>query len=328
MANSIALIGGETLLGREVREVFSESSLGSELRLIAADEEETGKLVALDGAATFLSKLDPDAVEDAHVIVLSGSAKSSREAIAANPSALVVDLTYLMEDDPEAHVRAPQAEGLDYQPDHSGPQIVAHPAAVAIALVLDRLSKLAPLSAAVINIFEPSSERGKAGIEELQQQTVSLLAFKEMPKKVFDAQLAFAMLPQFGEEAQTRLHEIEERIERHLATLLDRMDGIPMPSLRLTQSPVFHGYSFSLWIEFEDAPPVPDLEDALAGDHIDVRGADLEPPTNVSIAGQGGIAIGAITPDRNNGNAVWLWMAADNFRLPAETAAMIVQEYL
>ncbi len=328
MANRIALIGGETLLGREVREVFSESSLGGELRLIAADEEETGKLVALDGAAAFLSKLDPGSLEDAEILVLCGSPKSSREALAANPSAFVVDLTYLIDEDPDARLRAPQAEGLDYQPDHSGPQIVAHPAAVAIALVLDRLSKIAPLSQAVINVYEPSSERGKAGIEELQQQTVSLLAFKEMPKKVFDAQLAFAMLPQFGEEAQTRLNEIEERIERHLATLLDRMEGIPMPSLRLTQSPVFHGYSFSLWIEFEDAPPVPDLEDALAGDHIDVRGADLEPPTNVSVAGQGGIAIGAITPDRNNGNAVWLWMAADNFRLPAETAAMIVQEYI
>ncbi len=67
-------------------------------------------------------------MEDAEVIVLSGSPKSSREAIAANPSALVVDLTYLSEDDPDARLRAPQVEGPDYQPDHSGPQVVAHPA--------------------------------------------------------------------------------------------------------------------------------------------------------------------------------------------------------
>jgi aspartate-semialdehyde dehydrogenase len=328
LPDSIALIGGETLLGREVRDVFSESSLGSELRLIAADDEESGKLVALDGAAAFLAKLDPDSVEDAEVVVLSGSAKSSREAIAANPSGLVVDLTYLTEDDPDARVRAPQVEGLDYQPDHSGPQVVAHPAAVAIALVLDRLNRLAPVSASVIHIFEPASERGKAGIDELQQQTVGLLAFKDMPKKVFDAQLSFTMLPQYGEAAEVKLHEVEERIERHLATLLDRPEGAPMPSIRLIQSPVFHGYSFSLWIEFEDAPPIPELEEALLGDHMDVRGGDLEPPTNLSVAGQSGIAVGSITPDRNNGNAVWLWMAADNFRLPAETAALIVKEYL
>jgi len=328
LANSIALIGGETLLGREVREVFSESSLGSELRLIAADDEETGKLVDLDGAAAFLAKLDPDAVGDASVIVLSGSPKSSKEAIAANPSALVVDLTYLSEDDTDARVRAPQVEGFEFQPDHDGPQVVAHPAAIAIALVLDRLNKLSPIAASIIHVFEPASERGKAGIDELQQQTVGLLAFKEMPKKIFDTQLAFAMLPQLGEEAETKLHEVEERIERHLATLLDRMEGVPMPSLRLVQSPVFHGYTFSLWIEFEDAPPTPDLEEALLGDHIDVRGADLEAPNNISVAGQSGISVGAITPDRNNGNAVWLWMAADNFRLSAETAALIVQEYL
>ena len=53
-----------------------------------------------------------------------------------------------------------------------------------------------------------------------------------------------------------------------------------------------------------------------------------EAPNNVSVVGQGGVAVGAITPDRNNGNAVWMWMATDNFRLAAESAAMIVREVL
>jgi aspartate-semialdehyde dehydrogenase len=328
LADTISLIGGETLLGQEVREVFSESSLGSHLRLVAADEQETGKLTEIDGAAAFLAKLDPDAVEDAAVVVLAGTPTSSREAMAANPSGLVVDLTYVTEDDVDARVRAPQVEGADFDRDHAGPQVVAHPAATAIALVLGRLHSLYPLVNAIVHIFEPASERGKAGIEELQQQTVSLLAFKEMPKKVFDTQLSFAMLAQLGEEAQTKLHEVEERIERHLATLLDRTGGAPMPSLRLIQAPVFHGYTFSLWIEFEDAPPPNEIEGALGGDLIDVRSGDLEAPNNLSVVGQGGVAVGAIAPDRNNGNAVWLWMAMDNFRLAAESAAMIVREVI
>ena len=101
---------------------------------------------------------------------------------------------------------------------------------------------------------------------------------------------------------------------------------MPMPSIRVTQAPVFHGYSFSFWIEFEDAPDVNSLEEALMGDWIDVRGADVEPPDNVGVAGQSGITVGAITPDRNDGNAVWLWAAADNLRLTAETAALIARE--
>ena len=326
MTQTISLIGGDTLLGREVREVFGESSMGAQLRLVAADAAETGRLTEIDGAAAFLARLDPDAVEDAAVVVLAGTPKSSREAMAANPSGLIVDLTYVTEDDPDARVRAPQAEGPDYEPEHSGPQVVAHPAATAIAIVLRRLHASYPLANAIVHVFEPASERGRAGIEELQQQTVSLLAFKDMPKKVFDAQLSFAMLAQLGEEAETKLHEVEERIERHLSILLDRTEGAPMPSLRLIQSPVFHGYSFSLWLEFEEAPPVDEIEEALGGDLIEVRTCDLEAPNNVSIVGQGGVSVGAIAPDRNNGNAIWMWMAADNFRLAAESAAMIVRE--
>jgi aspartate-semialdehyde dehydrogenase len=328
LSETIALVGGDTLLGREVQDVLAESSLGDRLRLVAAEAEETGKLTEIDGAAAFLTKLEPDAVEDAAVVILAGTHKSSTEVLDAKPSGLIVDLTYVTEDDPEACVRAPLAEAPDYDADLSGPQVVAHPASTAIAVVLERLHRTYPISNAIVHIFEPASERGKPGIDELQQQTVNLLSFQPLPKKVFDAQLSFNMLAQLGEEAAEPLQEIEERIERHLATLLDRGDGVPMPSLRLIQSPVFHGYSFSLWIEFDDAPTPAEIEDAVMGDPIDVRGGSLEPPNNVAAAGQRGISIGAVTPDRNNGNAIWMWMVADNLRLSADNAAMIARAVL
>ena len=52
------------------------------------------------------------------------------------------------------------------------------------------------------------------------------------------------------------------------ATLLERAEtGVPMPSIRLTQVPVFHGYSLSFWIEFEDAPDVNALELSVRKGH-------------------------------------------------------------
>ena len=72
-----------------------------------------------------------------------------------------------------------------------------------------------------------------------------------------------------------------------------------MPSLRLIQAPVFHGYSFSAWVEFADSPDMEALESSLSIESIEVRGGDFEPPTNVGQAGQSGIAVGGITPDRN-----------------------------
>jgi len=326
LAETIALIGGETLLGREVREVLGETALGQHVRLVAAADEEIGTLTEIGGAPAFLAKLDPDAVEDADVLILAGSLESSKIALAANPPGLVIDLTYAAEENPEARIRAPQVEGPDYEIDHTGPQIVAHPAATAIAMVLQRLNGNYPVARAIVHIFEPASERGTAGIEELQQQTVNLLSFQPVPKKVFDAQLAYAMLAQLGSDAPVPLSEVEDRIERHLASLLERLDGFTMPSLRLIQAPVFHGYTFSFWIEFEDAPAASDIEEVMSHDSFDVRNAGLEPPNNVGVAGQSGIAAGAIAPDRSNGNAFWIWAAADNLRLAAESAAMIAGE--
>lgn len=333
MADTISLIGGETLMGREVRDVFGETSLGSHLRLVAADEEETGTLTSIAGEAAFLAKLAPDAVEDAAVVILAGTAESSRAAVDAGPSGVIIDLTGTLEDDPEARVRAPLAEDPDQTVDHTGPQVVAHPAAIAVACILRKLQRTWPVQRAIVEIFQPASEQGRDAIEELQQQTVNLLSFAPLPKKIFDAQAAYAMLAEFGPEARTKLSEVEERIERHLATLLggsslEADEAVPMPSMRLIHAPVFHGYSFSFWVEFEDAPSAADIEDVFRDSPFDLRSAELEPPNNVGVAGLSGISVGAISSDRNNGNAVWIWAAIDNLRLVAENAAAIAQEVL
>jgi aspartate-semialdehyde dehydrogenase len=210
---------------------------------------------------------------------------------------------------------------------------IAQPAAIAIAMVLPRLHAQFPVRRSAIHIFEPASERGTPGVEELQQQTVGLLSFKNMPKKIFDAQLSFNMLPQYGEDAPVTLESAELRIERHLATLLSRGVGLsavppPMPSLRLIQAPVFHGYSLSLWVEFEENPGVEAVESALTDARIDVRRSDLEPPTAVGIAGQDGVAVGAVAMDRNDPQACWCWLVADNLRLAAENAVAVGSEFL
>ena len=67
---------------------------------------------------------------------------------------------------------------------------------------------------------------------------------------------------------------------------------------------------------------------ALGSSHIDVRTKDHEPPTNVGVAGQGGITVGSIAQDRNQPRAWWFWMVADNLQIVAENAGEVVREYL
>src|SRR4029077_17008212 len=155
----------------------------------------------------------------------------------------LIDLTYAGEESPLARLRAPMVEPPGYSLPAGTVHVIANPASIALALILTRLHPLHPIERTVAHVFEPASERGKPGLDELQQQTVNLLSCKSQPKEIFDAQLAFNMLARFGESAPESLEDLELRIERHLATLLSVGSMAPIPSIRLIQAPIFHGHS-------------------------------------------------------------------------------------
>jgi aspartate-semialdehyde dehydrogenase len=329
---TFALIGSESLLGREIRDMAATSSPALELRLIAALGEQPGKLTLVGDEPALVSGLNAESLAGARAVFLAGSAESSRQALELldrQPGAAIIDLTGAAEERPDARLRAPLVEAEAGAPGVAATHVIAHPAAIALALFLRRLQAHDAIRRSVIQIFAPASEHGMPGVEELQQQTVSLLSFKTVPRAIFDTQLGFNLLAQYGEEAPLALQDSELRIEHHLATLLGLPgagEGAPMPSLRLVQAPVFHGYSFSAWVEFDGNPGVEALEGSLASASIEVRGSEFEPPTNVSQAGQGGIAVGAIALDRTHPEACWFWLVADNLRLAAENAVALARQ--
>ena len=104
--------------------------------------------------------------------------------------------------------------------------------------------------------------------------------------------------------------------------------AIPMPSIRLVQAPVFHGYSFSIWVEFAGAGDPENIAAILRAAKIDVRGGDAEPASNVGAAQQSGLTVGSIRGDRNHAKSVWLWMVCDNLRVLGENALAVAREAL
>lgn len=319
-----ALIGGDTLMGREIRDLVGVPGSSVDLKLIAGGDE-AGTLTEQAGEAAVITELTPLNLAEANVVLLAGTPDSTRKALELGIKCPLIDLTHAAEGHGKARLRAPMVEAEDARAPRDAVHLIAHPAAIAIAMVLNRLHSQFPVEHSVIHVFEPASERGVGGIEELQQQTVNLLSLKPLPKKVFDAQLGFNILARFGEEAPSSLEDVELRIVRHLRALLAGVT--PMPSLRLIQAPVFHGHSFSVWVEFEEEQPSAEaIEQTLATGMIEVRGRDLEPPSIAGIAGMSGVALGAVEADRNRPRACWLWMVADNLRLAAENAVAVAKQ--
>lgn len=324
-----AIIGGESLIGRDLRDLLGSVKPSPDIRLISGEPDNAKVARVSDGEAVVLAPLDAETLAESDVVFLAGTPEAARRALdlVDESGPALIDLTGSLEDHPHARLRAPQLEDAAARPE-SLINVVAHPAAIALGLLFRRLASAFPIERSVVEVFEPASERGQAGLSELQTQSVNLLSFKALPKEVYDAQVGFNLLSRFGEESPHNLEEVEARIDRHLATLLLMSTRMPMPSLRLIQAPVFHGYSCSVWVEFAASPGVEVLEEAIASAQIEVRRAAEEPPNNVGAAGEGGISVGGVRADRNHPRAYWFWLAADNLRLMAEAAVAVAKESL
>ena len=330
----VAIVGGDSLLARELRDLLDEHKPVPEIELISAAPEGTSMLSAELNPATeealIMSPLVKGTLDGTGVVFLAGTASSSRRAAKLRPEdSVLIDLAAGLEDLPEARLRAPSAEAPGQsEPGAAGTsvQVIAHPGAIALTMFLSRLSALAKIERSIVHVFEPASERGQKGIEELQKQTVAILSFKPVEGDVFDTQLAFNLLAAYGEEALEPMESIELRLERHLASLLAGWPSIPMPSLRLIQAPVFHGHSMSIWVEFAERPDLEELAKSLEEAGLDVRAE--EPPANAAVAGNSGLSVGAITPDRNHATGCWFWLVNDNIRLAAENAIAVREELL
>lgn len=230
------LVGGQSLLGREIRDIASVKGLTLRAFDTADDEGEEFR-VSLP--------IDAASVAEAKAVLFAGDEAAARQLKDMKPRH-VVDLTGLLAAEP-------------------GWRLTRIPSAATLMLKLSfaRLAALSPIAKSVTTLLVPASEWGSAALQELQQQTTALLSFQPLQKEVFDTQAAFALLAELGEESKLKLQA---------PTGLD----LPYLSLRVAQAPVFHGMTASIWLEFAEEVNWGVLEKSLdpTPDNVSIAGED------------------------------------------------------
>jgi aspartate-semialdehyde dehydrogenase len=319
----VAIIGAATLKGRELKEALSESKFPAyDIRLLD-DEESLGQVDAVGDEPTFIQTVLPEHLENVDFTFFASDEGYTRNTweLARNANSDIVDLSYALEGQDGVSLRAPWIErelGVTPSIDFGGaPVVIAHPAAMVLGLLLLRIQKVNPIRTAVVTAFEPASEHGRRGMDELHEQTVNLLSFQQLPRNVFDAQVAFNLVDRFGEKSLPPLASVEERILRHFRAIAG--DKVVVPSLMLLQAPIFHGHAFSIYIETTKPMKVEEANNALAGSHVEIAQGFEDAPSNVNAAGQEQVQI-SVRKDPGHTNGLWVWAASDNLRVGAVAA--------
>ena len=160
-------------------------------------------------------------------------------------------------------------------------------------------------------------------MDELHEQTVNLLSFQQLPKDIFDVQVAFNLVSRYGEKSATTLSSISDRIIRHYRRIT--AEQAPVPSMQILQAPIFHGNAVSLNSAASDrVADLAQLSSALAGEHVSLTPSSEEAPSNVNAAGQGDILV-TPTPDAADPNSVWVQPTFDNLRVAASIAVELAE---
>lgn len=321
----IAVAGATSLLGKELTEELQTGPFAAANLILMDEGEAEGKLEDVADEITFIQKVEAAGFEGADYVFFAGSAAMAREnAVHARAfGAAIVDLTGAMESERGSLVRCPalQEGAAGSAPDLRTPAVVsAHPAAIMLALAARQLHANLQVRSAAATVMLPASEHGRAAMDELHQQTVSLLSFQSLVKDEFDAQAAFNLLPGFGADARVSLAKSEETVREHYKLL--SAERLPDLALQVVQAPVFHGIAVSMFVELEQAVSQDAVEAALGCDEIDVVMDEADPPTNLSAAGQPDVLarVTAEPPSVLSSTRFNLWMTADNLKLAAANA--------
>jgi aspartate-semialdehyde dehydrogenase len=324
----VAIVGAGSLKGKDVAEVLDQRNFPSAEIKLLDDDEALGQLEAVKDEITFIQSIRAEQFDKVDFTFFASDADSTRrnwkQVMKAGSS--IVDLSYALEDEPGAVVRAPWIErqlGQTITPElEPVPVVVAHPMAVVLALLLLRVKSAAPVKRAVATVFQPASEHGQKGMDELHEQTVNLLSFQQLPKDIFDVQVAFNLVSRFGDKATSVLSLIGDRILRHYRKITAQQ--APVPSMQILQAPIFHGHAVSLNLQFEQAADLAEISSSLAGEHVSLTPSSEDAPSNVNAAGQGDILV-SLTPDAADPNSMWLWATSDNLRVAASIAVELAE---
>lgn len=343
----IAILGAGSLRGSQLNESLVESAFAGSDFLLLDGEEALGKLEAVGDEVTFIQPITPQSFAGVDLAFFAGAPELTRRhwRSAEQAGASIVDLSYGLEGEAGVPIRAPwipsrigsssggrrEAEmreaGTGEAPEpakepglNTSAVVSAHPAALSLALLARGLQGAGAVRRISATVLEPSSEYGRAAMDELHRQTVALLSFQSMPKEIYGLQVAFNAVAAAGEEAKLNLGESEERIRRHYAHLsAGRLPGL---SLQLIHAPLFHGHAFSIAAEYDGEVTLERVAASLAGAHVEIVGGEGDAPSNLTAAGQANVLVWLRMDERRavRSRHVWIWAAADNLKIAAANA--------
>jgi aspartate-semialdehyde dehydrogenase len=333
MGYRVAVVGATGNVGREMLNILAERQFPVDEVAAVASARSTGDMIEFGESGEELKVRNLDHFDFAGwdmALFAAGSDISKVHAPrAAAAGCTVIDNSSFYRMDPDVPLIVPEVNS-DAIAGYRKKNIIANPncSTAQLVVALKPLHDAAKIRRVVVATYQSVSGSGKAGMDELFEQSRNIFVGDRTEPVKYPKQIAFNVIPQcdvFLDDGSTKE---EWKLVVETKKILD-------PSIRLTATcvrvPVFVGHSEAVNIEFENEISADQAREILReapGVLVVDKHEDGGYVTPIECVGDYATFVSRIREDSTVENGLSLWVVSDNLRKGAALNAVQIAELL
>ena len=333
MGYRVAVVGATGSVGREMLNILAERQFPLDELAALASSRSQGDVIDFGDCGEELRVKNLEHFDFAGwdiALFAAGSAVSKVYAPkAAAAGCTVIDNSSLFRMDPDVPLIVPEVNS-EALAGYVKKNIIANPncSTAQLVVALKPLHDAAKIKRVVIATYQSVSGSGKAGMDELFEQSRNIFVGDSNEPNFYPKQIAFNVIPQAGDFLDDGSTTEEWKLVVETKKILDPAIKVSATCVRV---PVFVSHSEAVNIEFENEISASEARDILR-EAPGVMVVDKREPggyvTPVEAVGEYATYVSRIREDPTVENGLSLWVVSDNLRKGAALNAVQIAELL
>ena len=332
MSYNVGVVGATGVVGKTFIQLLKTRNFPVNNLKLFASESSKGCKVDFNGKPVEIDTLNNNCFKGLDVVFFSSGDEVSKEWApqAAASGAFAIDNSAAFRMNPQNLLCVPEVNG-DKIPDKSKPQVIANPNCSTIQLVV-ALNALKDFELEDVKVatYQSVSGAGKAGIEELKNQTQMFIENKspESPKS-FPHPIAFNCLPHIGSFNQDGFCSEEVKIMNETKKILNN-DSLKVSAFTV-RIPSLNCHSEAVWLKLKLKVSRSDIEAKFnnsTGITYVPQNNPQDYPTALSADNKDPVYVGRLHQDTSDPHTWIFWVVADNLLKGAALNGIQIAEKL
>jgi aspartate-semialdehyde dehydrogenase len=333
MGYRVVVVGATGNVGREMLTILAERQFPVDEVAAVASSRSTGTEVEFGETGKTLKVRNIEHFDFEGwdmALFAAGSAVSKAHAPrAAAAGCTVIDNSSHFRMDPDVPLIVPEVNA-DAIAGYRARNIIANPncSTAQMVVALKPLHDFARIKRVVVATYQSVSGTGKAGMDELFEQSRNIFVGDSAEAKVYTKQIAFNVIPHAGEFLDDGSTSEEWKLVVETKKILDPRIKVSATCVRV---PVFVGHSEAINIEFENEISASEAQTILRqapGVMLVDKREDGGYVTPIECVGDYATYVSRVREDPTVENGLSLWCVSDNLRKGAALNAVQIAELL